>query len=150
MKRYQMLIVVCILLTFMCVANAETMYVHVGEGTFLNGRHDPKIGSAVEMRLHRGDEVTVLSIDGSWAQIEGGEAGTAWCFVEYLASYPPDTDAPLYTVVSNGRVRVRQSPDGKTVGYVYDGNRVEVRFVMDGWAYIGNGYVMAEYLRVWK
>jgi len=123
-----------------------TMYVHVRDGTYLNARHNHAADSAVEMRLYRGDAVEVVALDGGWAEIEGGEAGTCWCCVDYLADYPPDQDAPLYTVVANGRVRVRQSPDGKAVRYLQDGDAVEVRFVIDGWAYIGSGYVMADYL----
>jgi uncharacterized protein YgiM (DUF1202 family) len=126
--------------------NAAVMYVHVRDGTYLNGRHDPVRDSAVEMRLYRGDEVAVIGLADNWVQIEGGEAGSCWCCADYLADYPPDEDPPLYTVVSNGRVRVRQSPDGKTVRYVRAGDTVEVRFVIDGWAFLGDGYVMAEYL----
>ena len=123
-----------------------TMYVHVRDGTYLNGRHDATKDSAIEMRLHRGDAVEVVNLEGGWAEIVGGEAGTCWCCVDYLADYPPDQGAPLYAVVTNGRVRVRQSPDGETVRYLQDSDTVEVRFVVDGWAYIGDGYVMTDYL----
>ena len=130
-------------------AEAGTMYIHVTSGSYLNGRHAPAKDSAVEMRLYRGDAVDVIGIDGEWVQIEGGEAGTCWCRVDYLADYPPGDEAPLYTVLSDGRVRVRQSPDGNTLRYLYDGDLVAVRFAMDGWAYLDDGgYVMTDYLAI--
>jgi hypothetical protein len=96
--------------------------------------------------MERGFAAQVIGVKNDWAEIVGGEAGTAWCCVDYLADYKPGEDALLYTVVTDGRVRVRQSPDGTAVGYVRDGDTVEVRFVIGGWAYIGSGYVMAEFL----
>jgi uncharacterized protein YgiM (DUF1202 family) len=123
-----------------------TMYVHVRDGTYLNARHDATKDSAIEMRLHAGDAVEVTGIDGRWAQVKGGEAGICWCCVDYLATYPPEVDAILYTVVSNGRVRVRATPGGETTRYLHDGDTVTVRFITDGWAYLGDGYVMDEYL----
>ncbi len=72
----------------------------------------------------------------------------AWCCIDYLASYKPGETAPEYMVVSNGRVRVRKEPDGDAVRYANNGDTVEVRFVIGGWAYIGNGYIMADYLEV--
>ncbi len=151
MKRYLALFAaVWLMLALAWAAEAAadtTMYVHVRDGTYLNGRHDATKNSATEMRLYRGDAVEVVKLDGGWAEIIGGEAGTCWCCVDYLAEYPPDQDASLYTVVANGRVRVRQSPDGKTERYLQDGDIVEVRFVVDGWAcLVDGGYVMAEYL----
>jgi hypothetical protein len=91
--------------------------------------------------------VDVIRLNG-WAEIEGGEAGVAWCCIDYLASYKPGETAPEYMVVSNGRVRVRKEPDGDAVRYANNGDTVEVRFVIGGWAYIGNGYIMADYLEV--
>jgi len=122
MKRYLVLLTdswLILALAWAAEAIADTtMYIHVRDGTYLNGRYDATKDSAIEMRLHRGDAVEVVTLDGRWAEIVGGEAGTCWCCVDYLAEYPPDEDAPLYTVVANGRVRVRQSPDGETVRYL--------------------------------
>ena len=150
MKRYiALLAIVYLMLCTAMIHDATadtTMYVHVRDGTYLNGRHDPAKDSAVEMRLYRGDAVTVLAVNGNWAKIEGSEAGTCWCSVAYLADYPPGETAQLCTVSSDGRVRVRRSPNGETLRYVCNGDTVEVRFVIDSWAYIGDGYVMTEFL----
>lgn len=152
MKRWIALLValwMMLMLAWVTDAAAEegcVMYVQVREGTLLNGRREPNLDSAILMRMERGFEVYVLRVKNGWAEIVGGEAGTCWCAVEYLADYPPGENAPQYTVVSSGRVRVRQTPDGKAVGYVQPGDTVEVRFMIDGWAYIGSGYVMAEFL----
>ena len=147
MKRYLVILTaIWLMLALAWVADAETMYVHVRDGTYLNGRRDPNMQSPILMTMGRGDDVEVTSVNNGWAEILGGEAGSCWCCVDYLADYSPDESAALYTVVSNGRVRVRQSPDGKAVGYARNGDTVTVRFILDGWAYIGEGYVMAEYL----
>ena len=152
MKRLTILIVATWLMLGLAILHTATadepctMYVHVREGTFLNGRLAPNMDSEIMMYLGRSYDVTVLQVKNGWALIEGGEAGTCWCCVDYLADYAPDDEAPLYTVEANGRVRVRRTPGGATVRYVHDGDTVEVRFLFDGWAYIGDGYVMAEYL----
>ena len=119
MKRFLILITaVWMMLGLAWAADVETIYVHVRDGTYLNGRRDPNLQSPILMTIGRGDDVEVTSVDNGWAEILGGEAGTCWCCVDYLADYPPDESAALYTVASNGRVRIRQSPDGKAVGYV--------------------------------
>lgn len=152
MKRYlALLAAVWLMLGFAwlyeAVATEPTvMYVHVREGTFLNGRREPNKQSPVLVRLWRGDTVEVVAAKNDWVQITGGEAGTAWCYAACLRSYPLDTDPILYTVASNGRVRVRKEPDGKTVRYVNNGDAVMVQFVIDGWAYIESGYIMTEFL----
>jgi len=150
MKRYfTVLAAIVLMLGIACVHDATadtTMYVHVSDDSHLNGRRSPTRDSAIEMRLHAGDAVTVCGMDGGWAQIKGGEAGTCWCSVAYLADYPPGETAQLCTVSSDGRVRVRRSPNGETLRYVCDGDTVEVRFAVDGWAYLGDGYVMTEFL----
>ena len=150
MKHYLTIFAALVLLLGIAWAHDATadttMYVHVRDGTYLNGRHDPAKDSAVEMRLYRGDAVTVIAVNGNWAKIEGSEAGTCWCSIAYLADYPPGETAQLCTVSSDGRVRVRRSPNGETLRYVCDGDTVEVRFAVDGWAYLGDGYVMTEFL----
>ena len=123
-----------------------TLYVHT-QRDMLNARRKPDKNSPVEMTLERGEPVEALRLQDGWVEIIGGEAGTAWCWAAYLAEYPPGEEAPVYTVASNGKVRVRQLPDGKTIRYVRNGDTVPVRFVIGGWAYIGDGYVMAEFLQ---
>ena len=119
-----------------------TMYVHVSDDSHLNGRHSPTRDSAIEMRLHAGDAVTVCGIDGGWAKIKGGEAGTCWVSIHYLVT----ADAGDYTVTSNGRLRVRSTPDGSTIGWLKPGQRVDVLAIFGGWARTDIGWMMAEYL----
>ena len=89
-----------------------------------------------------GDEVVVYEVSGQWAKVAGGETGYVWCSVAYLSSALPDRDPQTYTVRSNGRVRVRDTPDGDLVRWLQDGDAVQVQCWFDGWAYIGDGYVL--------
>lgn len=125
-------------IAWMCEASADegtTMYVHVSD--YLNARNKPSKDSSVEARFYPGESVEVFRIQDGWAQVEGGEAGTAWVSIGYLRDYGYGEDTPEYTVVSNGRVRIRTAMDGKVSGYAENGQSARVYFTFDGWAYLG-------------
>ena len=128
-------------------AKENTLYVSVDEGTYLRGRKSPSLDAAVEMKLYNGEEVTVVSAKGEWVEIEGGEPGTVWCYSEFLKSSSDDADCKKYEVVSNGKVRVRKEINGEKLRYVRNGDILEVKFFVDGWAYLGDGYIMQEFLK---
>lgn len=53
-------------------------------------------------------------------------------------------------VTNGGRLHVRQSPNGRIIGYLYNGNRVRVvgRTQRNGWVRLANGgYIYGSYLR---
>lgn len=102
-------------------------------------------GSDVEARFQCGDEVIVYEVSSQWAKVAGGETGYVWCSVDYLSSNPPDSDPQTYAVHSNGRVRVRETPDGDLVRWLQDGDTVQVQSWFNGWAYIGDGYVLGQW-----
>ncbi len=126
-------------------AQSTPMYV-TGVKSWLNGRAKPDRDSDVEARFTVGTEVDVYEVSGQWAKVAGGETGYVWCSVEYLTSNPPDSNPQTYTVRSNGRVRVRETPDGDLVRWLEDDDTVQVQCWFDGWAYIGDGYIQQKYL----
>ncbi|MDD3212105.1 MAG: hypothetical protein PHY64_00400 [Eubacteriales bacterium] len=125
---------------------ATPMYVTVSAGSWLNGRAKPDAKSSIEARFQRGDTVDVYEVEGSWARVAGGEDGTVWCCIDYLSDTAPGTEPETCTVTANGRVRVRKTPDGELVRWLQSGDSVQVQCRVDGWAYIGDGYVAEEYL----
>ncbi|HNX63408.1 MAG TPA: SH3 domain-containing protein [Candidatus Limiplasma sp.] len=127
-------------------AQPTQMYV-MNVTSWLNGRTSPDTASDVEARFQCGDEVAVYEVSGQWAKVAGGESGYVWCSVAYLSSTPPDSDPQTCTVRSNGRVRVRDNPDGELVRWLEDGDTVQVQSWFMGWAYIGDGYVDKQYLQ---
>ncbi len=53
-------------------------------------------------------------------------------------------------VTNGGRLHIRQRPNGRIVGYLYNGDRVRVvgRTQRNGWVRLSNGgYIYASYLR---
>ena len=126
-------------------AQPTPMYV-TGVKSWLNGRAKPDTDSGVEARFTLGTEVDVYEVSGQWARVAGGETGYVWCSVDYLSSSPPDSDPQTYIVSSNGRVRLRETPDGNLVCWLEDGDTVQVQCWFEGWAYIGDGYVEGKYL----
>ncbi len=153
---YGIIMIIAVLVMGICLligeANAEgqstPMYVVVSQSSWLNGRYEPDAGSSVEARFQRGDQVDVYEVQNGWARVAGGECQYVWCSAEYLSSTPPGTKAETCTVVSDGRVRVRKTPGGELVRWVKSGSTVTVQYRIDGWAYIGDGYLMEKYLEV--
>ena len=142
------MIVLVLVLAFAKVTFAEehpaTMYVCVSESSWLNGRAEPDAGSRVEAKFYAGYDVAVYEVKDGWARVQGGETGSVWCRIDYLSSTRDDPRA--YTVTANGRVRVRDVPDGRLVRWLDDGDSVTVTRWCESWAYVGDGYVDGRYL----
>lgn len=128
-------------------AEGDVAYVAVRKGTHLNGRAEPRKKSDAVARFLHGDEVEVVELCGGWAKLtDGGEAEYSYVAVEYLRTSPELEVIPM-RVCSDGRVRVRESPDGKKVkGYVRDGDTVDVLLCCCGWAMTKGGWIKSEYL----
>lgn len=128
-------------------ASAETMFITVGTDDWLNGRSKPSKHASVECRFYHGDEVNVLEMADGWAKLDyGGEA--AYCYVawDYLSA-TKESERCQMTVSTTGRLRIRNNPDGKkVVGYLRNGDVVNVAFFFDGWAKVEKGWVDAAYL----
>lgn len=143
MKRIRIFAMVVFAVTFFsCFATAETLYVCTNGGD-LNGRAKPSIKSSVEMKIPDGEAVEAVSYDGGWVEIVGGETGTVWCKAEYLSS---TQEATKYRNTSGGRVFVRDGIEGAKTGLVVRANGiVAVTRQINGWGYIGEGWVNLKY-----
>ena len=108
----------------------------------LNGRQSPDVHSAKVAWYQDGETISIYEVSGEWALTDGSEAGTCWVSIHYLTT----EDAGAYTVTSNGRLRVRNTPDGDTIGWLKPGQTIDVLAIFGGWARTESGWVMAEYL----
>ena len=121
---------------------AETLYVRTN-GDCLNGRAQPDKHASVEARFDNGAQVESVSTSGDWVEVVGGETGTVWCKAEYLSSFA--SGCVLYRNTSGGRVFVRSEPCGAKTGRVGADKTVSVRNIVNGWGYIGTGWVDLSY-----
>lgn len=143
-KNRTMPVAICVALIFAAmlfvgVANAETLYVCIDESSWLNGRAEPDKHSEATMRLYSGDELEFVSTNGNWIEVVGGETGTSYVDSRYVS----ETFEP-YSATNNsgGRVKIRESIDGKVVGYVKAEKTVTISRTINGWGYIGKGWVL--------
>lgn len=98
--------------------------------------------------LMPGDAVGFVEHKHGWTLVTCGvEAGKGWVKTEYLTT---DLDgAGEYVNTSGGRVRLRDAPDGKGIGWVKAGATVSVSgWVVDSdgreWGCTKSGYVARE------
>jgi len=146
------LIQMCVLFILFCLlisyADAQTMtcVVHKGECVWIRdqpARTGNQIGS-----IRYGYEVEVSEIVNQYAHITfNGVNG--WADIQYLELPIKET---VYTVVSDGPLNKRETPDGRYLGRLKPGVRVSVlgwRYSPSGelWAKVyKGGYVAARYL----
>ena len=144
-KIISLMFLVVILLGVAYAEEGTTMYVCVDEDSYLNGREKPDKDSEIICFFYNGDEVNVLEIVGDWAKVdEGGEDLYSYVWIDYLTSKMIDDEPRI--VSANGRVRVRDEPNGELVGDIHDGDVVIVEAWRDEWARIANGWVLGEFL----
>lgn len=154
-RLYLIFLLTCIiaLISPVISASAEIMYVIVNGGSHLNARSVPIKGN-IEAKLLRGWSVEVLSIEDGWAKITGyGESNICYVNSEYLSKEPPpdvEKCEPAVHTVTMDKVRLRESPNGRKIRWLYKGNRVSVTgwVTVDNicWARTDTGYIMAKYL----
>ena len=126
-------------------AEAETVCVSIREGTYLNGRMKPSTKSSVTMRLFNGDELEAVALAGEWVEVIGGESGTSFVKAQYLN----EIKSPVYyRNISNGRVRVRKTPEGnQTVAWIPKNKCVKVSRQLMGWGRINDGWIDLQYFQ---
>lgn len=138
-------------------AQAEVMWVNVGEHSHLNGRSKAVNGEIVA-KLQRGWEVEVVHIRNGWALVDGyGEDGHCWVSAKYLTDEKPakvEASQPVSVRTTVSRLLVRACPGGSVVSRI---ERKGTKLTVLGttihkdvkWAYLGDGrWVMWRYLEV--
>lgn len=146
----RVLALTALLLSTTLMASAESMKCTVPEGQYVNVRKQASSKAASWGKLHRDDVVEVDSVDKGWIKFEYNG------HIAYVKSkYFEEVDGATYVVVSNGRVRLRESPNGNRVGWVNSGEEYTVL----SWSYgsdnklwgklqgTGGGYVSIDYLQ---
>jgi len=153
MKKFFMVLLFILVVAMVVLASpsgysaiGETMYVSVKDNTWLNGRAEPNMQANIECHFSDKDTVTVLDMADGWAKVqEGGEAPFSYVKWDYLTA-SLDGPHPMQ-VASNGRVRIRNNPNGKEiVGYAENGDVVNVAFFFSGWAKTDKGWINTDYL----
>lgn len=127
---------------FIGTAQSETLYVCT-KGDPLNGRSAPNKHASVEARFENGEAVEAVSYKVGWVEVVGGESGTVWCSQDYLSS---SQNTSKYRNISGGRVFIRDGIEGRKTGLeVHTNKLVTVKRQMNGWGFIGTGWVDLSY-----
>ena len=150
MKKFGIFVAFVLLLVSLLVAlgepaGAESVYVVIRDGTYLNGREHPSTKAHITMRLFNGDKLEVVSFNGEWVEVVGGESGTSFVKAEYLSEVKNPVS---YINISGGRVRVRKSPfSNQAVSWIKSGQTVTITRQILGWGYTHGGWVDLSYFQ---
>lgn len=126
---------------FPALAEGE-LTVTLSSGT-LNVRSEPN--GRIIAELYDGDEVTLISERSGWARVYCPcEAGEGYVSSAYLTD--GSGEAGKYNNASDGRLRIRDKPDGKAIGWLKKGATVTVTAWRKGWAWVDSGWVDGDYL----
>lgn len=154
MKRF-ILCLLCLLLPIPALAVDDEglrppihMTITLPDTQLLNIRAQAKKDASTYGQARGGDDLYVASIDGDWATVDFDDH-TAYVLLRYL-EITAEVDC---TVRSDGRVRVREKPNGQIGSFLHDGDEVLVKaWSYDSagtlWARISTGYVMASFLEL--
>ncbi|MEG2621437.1 MAG: hypothetical protein RSC06_00930 [Clostridia bacterium] len=155
MNRRKMLIVIALVLLVqihpsVVLADTDpvitTMYVSKEVTSFLFGRSEPDKKSSKEARFFPGDAIDVVEIKEEWVRAIGGECKYVWVSREYVTAQDPCKEPIEYVVEGNGRVNVRNIPDGDHVRWASIGEIVTVYGWVGKWAEVDGGYIDADFL----
>ena len=150
MKRALMIDVLLIVLLTACVAQAQTMTCVVHKGEYVWIRSGPSKDADKIGTIRYGYEVEVSDIVNQYAHIDFNGA-QGWVDVSYLELPIKEV---VYTIVSDGPLNRRETPEGRFLGKIKSGVRISVlgwRYSKSGelWAKVyGGGYVAARYLEM--
>lgn len=143
-------VVVCIVTMFSIAIADESYYVMCHPDSFVNVRKSPSKNGTIVGCLYYGDEVKA---DGKtkngFIHVVGLslEDDEGWVRNLYLDLWKPMDDViGEYTVVSKGRVAIRNGVNGKRTGWLKSGSDVFVYGMSAEWAVTNKGYVKSEYL----
>ena len=166
--RILSLLLALLLLGGTALAEEPVYYVATSSTSYLNVREEPTTDSKIITTLDRGATVVPTgSTQGLWVEIQTDARnithhsdGTAlqsdplkgWVTLSLLSLEPPSNTNG--TIVGDGRVRLRNDPDGDFLKWVQPGDAVSVLAIVNYhencWRRVRHGddrgWVMAEYL----
>ncbi|MBP3041426.1 SH3 domain-containing protein [Bacillaceae bacterium Marseille-Q3522] len=147
-------------------AEAVAKYVNVEPGSRLNMRNQPFASASVIVKLARGKEVTVFSVQNGWAKIKayGQEGYVSAQFLSLenpaihneIQTKPPQEVRKFVNVNPGSHLNIRSSAStsGTIVGRLPRNSEVAVIEEANGWAKITadgkEGYVSSQYLATSK
>jgi hypothetical protein len=119
--------------------------------SYVNLRESPSKKAQVVGYLDSGDgaETDGVIRDG-WLHIISPttESGDSWVNLAYMVDTQPERIDGYAHVVSNGRVAIRTTVNGKRRAWANPGDKVEVLLISGEWALTNRGYIKSEYLEV--
>lgn len=132
---------------YISAAQAEDCRPVYVTASVLNGRAEPTKKAPVEAFFDQGDPLEPtgrISRDRKWLEVEAGERGTVWVYMEYVT----ERVAPFVaTNENNGKVKIRSLPgEGKVKGYVKRGQSIVIDQVIFNWGHCRQGWVDLDYL----
>lgn len=146
MKKLVVLLVFVVLL-FGCACAEDNVWALCK--SYVNLRANPSIKSQVVGYLDCGDGAeTDWVVKNGWLHIiyPTVECGDSWVKLSYMVESKPDEVEKSLTVISNGRVALRKTVDGKRRAWVKHGDVLKVLWISDEWALTTKGYIKTEYL----
>jgi uncharacterized protein YgiM (DUF1202 family) len=131
------------------LGEGTVMYVAVSPDSYLKVRYGPGKNYEVIAQLKRGEKVTVEEERGVWVYVKESEG---WVSMKYLSTRQLSDEPEQGVIQANGRVNLRNEPDGKLVNYLPVGTEVTIYGYLMGndceWVKVDGGYVSAEYVKV--
>lgn len=151
LKKVLASIVVLVFAVIPCASASNVMFVIVSSDSELNVRERPDKDSSRIGYLDLGDEVNVESERHGWAKLNdlNFELNVGYVSSDYLSDSEPTIMNCKGYVVSNGRVALRDKPNGERKDWVNDGERLEIEFKVGNWYKVKDrGYVSSEFVEV--
>lgn len=121
---------------------ATSVYV---TASMLNGRSDPRKSAYVAAKFDRGDKLDALnwSRNHNWVEVKGGETGTVWVWWEYVTERTDEY--PVYNDYGS-RIKIRNKPHGRVVGYLKKNEELFIDKVLFGWGHSDKGWIELKYV----
>ena len=113
----------------------------------LNGRADPRKSASIEAVFDKDDILDATgkwSSDCTWIEVKGGETGTVWVKITYVS----ENIGSFYMAnESFPSVKIRKKPfKGKVIGYLEEGEVIQVNQVVGIWGKTSKGWIDLTYL----
>ena len=145
-KLMVFLVILCMAFGFAAaeeeIYETTTVYVTANQ---LNGRVSPRKTSPVEVTFDKYFDTTCYgwSENHNWVEVQGGETGTVWVSYKYVTERLDD-----FTVCNDygQKIKIREKPYGKVIGYLKPGKELIIEQVLLGWGRSSRGWIDLYYV----